>query len=134
MGERWRVGGKLKRTLYRDEQLVGLVDTGEIAAEIVETMNRVGRLLDEVQGETARERSSAGRLPPGPLNRSLHFPDQVSRVDPYDSTKGQCADPWHDGVGVEEHQACPRCGDPYRWSCCGSTDPDHLPSRCGQRT
>jgi hypothetical protein len=66
MGERWRVGGKLKRTLYRDEQLVGLVDTGEIAAEIVETMNRVGRLLDEVRpvdgnrrraAESGRERS-----------------------------------------------------------------------------
>lgn len=53
----WRVGGKLKRTLYRDEQLVGLVDTPELAAEIVETMNRVGRLLDEVRQEGGRERS-----------------------------------------------------------------------------
>lgn len=41
MGE-WRVGRKLGRTLYRDEQFVGLVDTAEIASEIVEAMN--GRL------------------------------------------------------------------------------------------
>ncbi len=53
MAERWRVGGKLGRTLYRDGQLVGLVDTREIAAEIVETMNRVGALLDEVRSELA---------------------------------------------------------------------------------
>jgi hypothetical protein len=35
----WRVGTKLGRTLYRDEVLVGLVDTPEIAAEIVAAMN-----------------------------------------------------------------------------------------------
>jgi hypothetical protein len=37
----WRVGRKLGRTLYRDEVLVGIVDTPEIAAEIVATMNGV---------------------------------------------------------------------------------------------
>lgn len=36
---RWRVGTKLGRTLYRDEQLVGMVDSASIAAEIVERMN-----------------------------------------------------------------------------------------------
>lgn len=43
---RWRVGGKLKRTLYRDDQLVGLVDTGEIAAEIVEALNGRERYVE----------------------------------------------------------------------------------------
>lgn len=62
MAERWRVGGKLKRTLYRDEQLVGLVDTPELAAEIVETMNRVGRLLDEVRGQVEREHREAAEI------------------------------------------------------------------------
>jgi hypothetical protein len=36
------VGTKVGRTLYRDEQLVGLVDTPELAAEIVDALNRQG--------------------------------------------------------------------------------------------
>jgi hypothetical protein len=35
----WRVGRKLGRTLYRDEVCVGIVDTPEIAAEIVAACN-----------------------------------------------------------------------------------------------
>jgi hypothetical protein len=35
----WRVGRKLGRTLYRDEVLVGMVDTPEIATAIVDAMN-----------------------------------------------------------------------------------------------
>jgi hypothetical protein len=34
----WRVGRKLGRTLYRDDQCVGMVDTPELASEIVRTM------------------------------------------------------------------------------------------------
>ncbi len=41
-----------------------------------------------------------------------------------------CNHPWHDGEGVENHPSCPRCGELYAWSCCGSQDPEHLPSRC----
>jgi hypothetical protein len=37
---RWRVGAKLGRTLYRDDRCVGMVDTPELAAEIVTAMNR----------------------------------------------------------------------------------------------
>ena len=35
----WRVGRKVGRTIYRHGQLVGLVDTAAMAAEIVEAMN-----------------------------------------------------------------------------------------------
>lgn len=35
----WRVGTKLGRTLYRDEVCVGMVDTPELAAELVEAIN-----------------------------------------------------------------------------------------------
>lgn len=42
-----------------------------------------------------------------------------------------CADGWHAGGVAAE---CPTCGALYAWSCCGSTDPDHLPSRCGVST
>jgi len=40
--ERWRVGRKLGRTLYLDDQCVGMVDTSAIAAEIVTRMNDTG--------------------------------------------------------------------------------------------
>jgi hypothetical protein len=36
---RWRVGRKLGRTLYRDDRCIGMVDTPELAAEIVAVMN-----------------------------------------------------------------------------------------------
>lgn len=35
----WRVGTKLGRTLYENDRVVGMVDTPEIAARIVNTMN-----------------------------------------------------------------------------------------------
>ncbi len=35
----WRVGNKLRRTLYRDDVCVGMVDTPELASAIVEAMN-----------------------------------------------------------------------------------------------
>lgn len=42
---RWRVGRKLLRTLYRDECCVGMVDTPDLAAEIVEALNGARRSL-----------------------------------------------------------------------------------------
>jgi hypothetical protein len=36
---KWRVGRKLGRTLYRGDQVVGMVDTPELAADIVAAMN-----------------------------------------------------------------------------------------------
>jgi hypothetical protein len=36
----WRVGRKLGRTLYCDDVCVGMVDTPELAAEIVAAMNK----------------------------------------------------------------------------------------------
>lgn len=39
MEPRWRVGRTLGRTLYRDGQCVGMVDTLEVAAEIVAALN-----------------------------------------------------------------------------------------------
>lgn len=36
---RWRVGRTLGRTLYVDDKCVGMVDTPELAAAIVEAMN-----------------------------------------------------------------------------------------------
>lgn len=40
MSEQWRVGRTLGRTLYVDDQVVGMVDTPELAQRIVDAMNR----------------------------------------------------------------------------------------------
>jgi hypothetical protein len=50
---RWRVGRSLGRTLYKDDRCVGIVDTPELAAEIVEACNR---------GEVVIRK---GKCPPG---------------------------------------------------------------------
>lgn len=78
----WRVGRKLGVTLYRDEVFVGHVCSATVAAEIVETMNRVGRLLDEVRAEPP-SRCGYPDCCPQPEPRT-----DWSRVDPYDTTKG----------------------------------------------
>lgn len=41
---RWRVGTKLGRTLYIGDQVIGMVDTPELAAQIVDAVNRVNEL------------------------------------------------------------------------------------------
>lgn len=51
MAERWARSNESGCGLYLDGRAVGFMDTPELAAEIVETMNRVGRLLDEVRRE-----------------------------------------------------------------------------------
>jgi hypothetical protein len=40
MTDRWRVGTKLGRTICRNERLVGMVDTVELATEIVSALNK----------------------------------------------------------------------------------------------
>lgn len=41
----WRTGRKVGRTIYRDEVLVGVMDTPELAAEVVAALGAVGRPL-----------------------------------------------------------------------------------------
>jgi hypothetical protein len=44
----WRVGRSVRRTLYVGDQIVGLVDTPELAAAIVARMNELGAPMAEV--------------------------------------------------------------------------------------
>ncbi len=44
----WRRGTKTRRTLYRDERLVGQVDTPELADEIIHAM-RAAHAIDKIQ-------------------------------------------------------------------------------------
>ena len=37
----WRVGTKVYRTIYRDDVLVGVMDTPELAQQVVEALNGV---------------------------------------------------------------------------------------------
>jgi hypothetical protein len=39
MSPRWRVGRSLGRTLYLDDKVIGMVDTPELASDIVAAMN-----------------------------------------------------------------------------------------------
>lgn len=98
----WRVGRKLGVTLYRDEVFVGHVSSPEIAAEIVETMNRVGRLLADIELRDPPpgviERIDAyvlgGQAPESGRERSPRL-----RVEIYRQTCGSCLSP-HD-VGTD---------------------------------
>lgn len=79
----WRVGHSLGRTLYRDEVLVGMVDTAELAAEIVNAMNgaepekTLTSAIQDVErltrhsGLKARVTITASTLGPPPRRRGL---------------------------------------------------------------
>lgn len=92
MAERWARSNDAGCGLYLDGKAVGFMDTPELAAEIVETMNRVGKLLDGVRAEIAGERSRP-LATGGPVDTSKVFivgerdGCNLSRVDPYDTTK-----------------------------------------------
>ena len=43
----WRVGTKVGRTIYRNEELVGVMDTRELATEIVAAFNAHDTLLEQ---------------------------------------------------------------------------------------
>lgn len=60
MKERWRVGEKLGRTLYRNGQCVGMVDTRELAEEIVRCMN--GEAPNDREGIAAAISREANRI------------------------------------------------------------------------
>lgn len=46
----WRVGRRVGRTIYRDDVLVGMMDTAEDAALVVEGMNAAERVrLDQAR-------------------------------------------------------------------------------------
>lgn len=51
MGEamRWRIGRKVPRNIYRDNEPIAMLATPEIAAEIVADMNEVAELRDMVK-------------------------------------------------------------------------------------
>lgn len=76
----WRVGRSTGRTLWRDDVLVGMVDSPEIAQDIVAAMRVVGRLLAE-QPEAVRERSQDAWQCPAETWSWWHFTDQ--QVDAY---------------------------------------------------
>lgn len=117
----WRVGRKLGVTLYRDEVFVGHVSSPEIAAEIVETMNRVGRLLADIEL----------RDPP---------PGVIERIDAYvlggqAPESGRERSPQPAAESPFEHptgSACPACVDPWRWHQHGRCAGDFMYCTCTQ--
>lgn len=66
--ERWRTGRRVGRTIYIGDRLVGLMDTPELAARVVQAVNRYDALvaaIDEAGVELARALVNQP-LPPGP--------------------------------------------------------------------
>jgi hypothetical protein len=57
---RWRVGTKLGRTLYVNDHCVGMVDSPEIAAEIVAALNGVA--VNDRRGIVESLRHEANRI------------------------------------------------------------------------
>jgi hypothetical protein len=77
----WRSGTKTGRTLWRDEVLVGMVDSPEIAAEIAAEIVEGLNLLDEVRpidrsrqraAESGRERSLTCSCPRIDVGSTYH--------------------------------------------------------------
>jgi hypothetical protein len=102
----WRVGRKLLRTLYRDDVVVGMVDTPEIAEEIVEAMNARIHPAEQRRQEGASEPArkavcgtcgGTGDAAYGPC------PDCVTRK-PCET----CAE--HGATMRQIHATCPECG------------------------
>lgn len=48
----WRVGSKVHRTLYRGDELVGMVDTPALALEVISALNSRGRSLVQVAADS----------------------------------------------------------------------------------
>lgn len=72
---RWRVGRKLGRTIYRDWVCVGMVDTPELAAEIVAAMN--GAAPNDREGIAAALSREANRIY---NTQDLDYPSNVLDV------------------------------------------------------
>lgn len=57
----WRVGRKLGRTLYRDGECIGMVDSPELAAEIVAAMNGRDAVIKQLAKSLRDEANRAER-------------------------------------------------------------------------
>src|ERR1700685_3701975 len=101
----WRVGRKLGRTLYKDDQCVGMFDTPELAAEIVRAMNliethRVGYTVDDSPEAPARIRKRFGMA--GPIAHAHGVVGSVKDTGCY-SRRGQAGE-------VYMGKGCRHCG------------------------
>ena len=111
----WRVGRKLGRTLYKDDACVGIVDTPELAAEIVKAMASLSEPALDALGTTAMSTCGRCGLPVSsgicaPEPRVFHdkpedcIPDLRRALDAYGAAyklwadamyaRGDKPDPW----------------------------------------
>jgi hypothetical protein len=61
MSERWRVGRSVGRTIYIGDELIGLMDTPELAQQVVEAVNELDRRdneIDDCRAAIDRERAA----------------------------------------------------------------------------
>lgn len=108
MVETWRVGRKLRRTLYVDDQVVGMVDTPDLAARIVAAMN-----ADEVTRHALDQ----------PRGRS-NEPGPGLGIATSNSKPGRSSAEVQDLDGVRDgHVPWPGDADDGTCSCCGMPHP-----------
>jgi hypothetical protein len=108
---RWRVGRKLGRTLYRDDQVVGMVDTPEIAAEIVAAMN-LAEHNAKAAGWVAQDNPS---LVPIPRPPSVTL--TADQADELIGEKCTCRLFGNTGVPSDDDPNCPKHGQVKECTC-----------------
>lgn len=107
---RWHVGRKLGRTLYREGRFVGVVDTPELAAEIVATMN----------GAAPNDRLGIAAALSREANRIFHeqekdYPSNVLDTVAWNLRAGEDElltvknHPSGRGIGIPDPKDCPAC-------------------------
>lgn len=120
----WRAGRSTGRTLWRDEQLVGMVDSPEIAREIVEAMNARGRQV-EMLVELAGYPPKSVRVPLPESGRE-RSPDAIDAPAPGQAITRTEFDRLAEAVGTGRAAAMAVC----RCHLCQSGE-DRYESRCG---
>lgn len=92
----WSAGDTvgLDRVLYRDGRAVGMVDSPEIAAEIVEALNTIDsarRVWERIDDGRVREWTNVGDPPPeSGRERSLDEPGSLADLEDIDDHPVNC--------------------------------------------
>ena len=107
----WRVGRKVGRTIYDGDTLIGVMDTPELAARVVEAVNR--RTASPVAPEGAAPTPPSEAVTPGQRPAPYHDTGTCDVCDGRRSGKP----PFGDGTPSEPPR-CDRCPHPPHVGAC----------------
>ena len=102
---KWHADGHV---LYRDDALIGMMDSPEIAAEIVRAMNSVETLRERIAEKAAEQKP----VPRGHCDNPVDDPltDEGQRAD---ALADALASPGGDVLRTVPRGHCAGCGAPY---------------------